>query len=176
MSITLAIDPGTTESQYLVWDGTRIIEHGHRENAALLSYLDGFKDLGCTHACLEMVASYGMAVGKEVFETVFWIGRYYERLTVLGFSTHRVYRQEVKLHLCHSARAKDANIRQALLDRFGGRSAIGLKKTPGPLYGISSHAWAALGLAITFQETKLNPATSTEPAPSGPPTASPSPA
>ena len=42
-------------------------------------------------------------------------------------------RQEVKLHLCNSARAKDANIRQALIDRFGGKDkAIG-RKTPAAI-------------------------------------------
>lgn len=56
----------------------------------------------------------------------------------------------MKLHLCSDMRAKDSNIWQALLDRFGGKSAaVGLKKTPGPLYGITSHARAALALAIT---------------------------
>ncbi len=61
-------------------------------------------------------------------------------------------RREVKLHLCGTARAKDNNIRAALLDRFGGsRSvAVGTAKHPGPLYGIRSHEWAALALAVTF--------------------------
>lgn len=151
----LAIDPGTTESQFVVWDGVRVVEHGLRDNAALLSYLDGFRDLGVKRAVIEMVASYGMAVGREVFETVYWIGRFDERLIALGYATERVVRMDVKLHLCHSARAKDPNVRQAIIDRFGGKvAAIGTKKQPGPLYGISSHAWAALGLAITFADTR----------------------
>jgi hypothetical protein len=41
-------------------------------------------------------------------------------------------------------RAKDANIRQALIDKLG---AVGTKKAPGPLYGISGHLWAALAVA-----------------------------
>ena len=47
-------------------------------------------------------------------------------------------------------RAKDSNIRQALLDLYGGdkRKAIGIKAEPGPLYGIKSHMWAALGVAV----------------------------
>jgi hypothetical protein len=64
-------------------------------------------------------------------------------------------RKDVKLHLCGSPRAKDANIRQALLDRYGGKEkAIGSKHQRGPLYGIRSHLWAALAVAVTYQETK----------------------
>jgi hypothetical protein len=151
----LAIDPGTTESQYVIWDGTRVLDAGLIANAALLSWLSNpvYKYPGLT-ACIEMVASFGMPVGREVFETVYWIGRFDQRLRDLNTEPVRVARQAVKLHLCHSARAKDANIRQALLDRFGGKeAAIGRKATPGPLYGVKSHAWAALALAVTFAET-----------------------
>jgi hypothetical protein len=60
----------------------------------------------------------------------------------------------VKLHLCGTNKAKDANVRQALLDMFprtggGAVPQVGTKKEPGPLYGISTHAWPALGVAIT---------------------------
>ena len=65
-------------------------------------------------------------------------------------------RRAVKLHLCGSARAKDTNIRAALIDRFGGtggrRAAVGLKASPGPLYGIRSHEWAALAVAVTWHD------------------------
>jgi hypothetical protein len=66
-----------------------------------------------------------------------------------------VFRRDVKLHLCGSARAKDPNIRQALLDRFG---PVGTKKAPGPLYGVKSHIWSALAVAVTASETKEIPA------------------
>jgi len=57
------------------------------------------------------------------------------------------------MHICGSARAKDQNIRQALIDRYGGKeTAIGKKQNPGPLYGIKADEWQALGLAITFLE------------------------
>ena len=62
-------------------------------------------------------------------------------------------RQTVKATLCHDTRAKDANVRQALLDRFGGSAAIGRKATPGPLYGVSRDVWSALALAVCYAET-----------------------
>jgi hypothetical protein len=94
---------------------------------------------------LEMIASYGMAVGAEVFETVRWIGRM-QQVWRDPEAVRLVYRRDVKLHLCGSARAKDQNVRQALIDSLG---PVGVKKTPGPLYGVKSHAWSALAVAVT---------------------------
>ena len=100
----------------------------------------------------ESVECYGMAVGKSVFQTCYTIGRI---MQVAGDRFVLMTRREVKLHLCNSARAKDANIRQALLDRWGGKAvAIGNKKNPGPLHGVKSHAWSALALAVTWWETR----------------------
>jgi hypothetical protein len=66
-----------------------------------------------------------------------------------------VYRREVKTNLCGSMKAKDGNVRQALIDRFGGKEkAIGKKKTPGPLYGFSADVWQALAVAITFADMR----------------------
>lgn len=102
---------------------------------------------------IEMVASYGMAVGKEVFETVRWIGRFQQAYHDPD-AVHLVYRKDVKMHLCGTTKAKDPNVRQAIIDLFpatgGGKTPqIGTKSQPGPLYGVSSHAWPALGVAIT---------------------------
>ena len=101
---------------------------------------------------LEMVASYGMAVGAEVFETCVWIGRFKQTWQACygrANTARMVYRKDVKLALCGTAKAKDANIRQALIDLYGGEYAIGKKAKPGPLYRVKSHAWAALAVAVT---------------------------
>lgn len=146
----LAIDPGTTQSAWVVYDGERPVRFGLEPNEAVLSMLRG---ADVDRLALEMVASYGMPVGREVFETVLWSGRFLE---AAGVPETLVYRKDVKLHLCHSMRAKDANIRQALIDRFGGnkRAAVGVKAAPGPLYGFRKDLWAALGVAVTWWDTK----------------------
>uniref|UniRef100_A0A6M3LMW5 Uncharacterized protein n=1 Tax=viral metagenome TaxID=1070528 RepID=A0A6M3LMW5_9ZZZZ len=151
--IILAIDPGTVQSAWLVWTGSSVANHAIEPNVELIARLRqrrgaiGWADC----AVIEQIASYGMPVGAEVFETVRWSGRFEEALYPVP--VHQLPRRAVKLHLCGSARAKDANVRQALLDKFGGRAAIGRKAAPGPLYGIKSDLWAAFGVAVTFAET-----------------------
>ena len=150
-----AIDPGTTESGWVELEGGRLRNCGITENRVLRI---ASPDMTGVHFAIEWVESFGMPVGKEVFETVAWIGCFEEVAYRAGcVSKHRISRRQAKLHLCHSVRATDANIRQALIDRFGpGKDkAIGLKKTPGPLYNVKSHMWAALAVAITCAETRM---------------------
>jgi hypothetical protein len=149
----LAIDPGNTQSAYVLYDveQARPLKWAKMPNAELLDALDFA--LPADSLAVEMVASYGMPVGREVFETCVWIGRFIERWTG---NFRLVYRADVKLHLTHSRRSKDPHVRQALLDKFGpGKElAVGLKKSPGPLYGLTGDCWSALGVAVTAAETK----------------------
>lgn len=100
---------------------------------------------------IEGMQSFGMAVGQSTFETAYWIG-YFIRT---HHGPHRmVFRQDVKLHICGQARAKDGNIRQALIDRFG---EPGRKGLPGRTYGIAGDMWSALAIAVTaIENPKLN--------------------
>ncbi len=145
----LAIDPGNIESGVVLWDGEKIIQHGKYANDEVLQiiYHESYDTL-----LIEMIASYGMAVGKEVFETCVWIGRFQQaRIENLPVShdIRLVYRREVKLHHCQSAKAKDSNIRQALIDKYGDK---GTKKAPGTTYGLSADTWQAFALATYFTE------------------------
>jgi hypothetical protein len=95
---------------------------------------------------IEQVESYGMAVGREVFETVRWAGRFEE-------AARRARRpaaaRAVKLAICSSPKANDSNIRAALLDRYGGTAA---GRIGGPLAGIVKDLWSALAIAVTYAE------------------------
>jgi len=157
----LAVDPGPTNTQLLAWDGQKVLWQAFVINREAREKIAAFCDdvpFGSCSLVVEMVACYGLPVGREVFETCIEIGRIVEICSSRNQSVRLMPRLEAKMHLCHTARAKDANIRQALLDRFGGKeAAIGCKATPGPLYSVKSHAWAALALAITFAETTAKP-------------------
>jgi len=185
----LAIDPGPEQSGWVIYDpedhsvqGFEIVPN-YQINSAMRQ-----SDPGYTYLAIEMIACYGMPVGKEIFETCVWIGQFLERWG--AFSPNfdpddpsdkarvYVYRRDVKMFLCNSMYAKDKNVSQAIRDKFGGDTkAVGGVKCPackgkgwkgrgrpvctecngdkwlyppGPLYGVGSHIWAALGVALTF--------------------------
>jgi len=144
-----AIDPGTTESGWLWWQNGVIRDSGVSPNETLMLGVQSMR-APCDLA-IEMIASYGMPVGREVFETCVWIGRFQQAWHTPS-AVRLIYRREVKLHLCGTTKAKDPNVWQALLDKFGGETAVGRKASPGPLYGVKSHARAALAVAITAME------------------------
>lgn len=142
---------------HVIFDGDRVLGSFQMNPAEMLYKLrSDVNELVCKHdwhdrprLSIEMIASQGMSVGQETFDTAMWVGRYVEAWDSCCFDSILVYRREIKLHLCGSSRAKDANVRQALIDRFGGKDkAIGKKSSPGPLYGVSKHAWAALAVAV----------------------------
>ena len=158
----LAIDPGNIESGFVIWDGKTICKKGIIENS---EFLDKFatiiRSYGIRFLAMEMVASYGMPVGATVFETCFWAGRFIQEFTncskfyshINGFEL--VYRKDVKMHLCQSMRAKDGNIRQALIDRF--EPGLRHKQRPiGVLKGVSKDIWAALAVAVYYYDTIKN--------------------
>jgi hypothetical protein len=162
--LVLAIDPGPTESAYVLWDGERILGHGKAENFKITDAIHvGIPDFDTL--VIEKIASYGMPVGEEVFETVFWSGRFAEAATIRMKALMRITRGQVKSHICHSSRSNDANIRQALIDRWGGPAAVkayrkanpkkAISERPaGALLGITADQWAALAVAVTFTDKR----------------------
>lgn len=144
----LAIDPGNIESAYCLIDKTtyKPVEFGKINNTLLLIKLS---EMRYDSLIIEMIASYGMAVGKTVFDTCVWIGRFIQIRTCSDFSY--IYRKEEKMNLCNSMKAKDSNIRQALIDRFG---EVGTKKNPGWFYGFKADIWQAYAVGITYLDKK----------------------
>lgn len=151
--IILAIDPGTDNSAFVLWnhDEQKICDKGIILNIDLLEKIERLakdKTTNC-HVVIEMIACYGMAVGRETFETVYWIGQFAHAWKNKNPSV-LIFRKDIKLHHCNSMKAKDTNIRQALIDRFGNP---GTKKNKGKLYGISKDLWSALAIAIYYGDT-----------------------
>lgn len=152
MSYILAIDPGNIESAYVVIDeNMKPIRFDKIENSLFNNVI--IKEITATYsldkAAIEYIASYGMAVGKEVFETCIWIGRFAQSLSMYGVDTTPIYRKDVKIHLCGSMKAKDSNIRQALIDKFG---IVGTKKSPGWFYGFKADIWSSYAVGVTYKE------------------------
>ena len=160
MAILLGLDPGPEQSALvlLTWGPTgdwQVRRRATEPNPALLTRLAGYAEDGGT-LVVERVRSYGRPVGAAVFETVFWSGRFCQCWGERGLPWDRMAFSEVALHFCATARVKESAIRQVLLDRFGGerRLSHGTKRQPGPLYGVTGHAWSALAVAVAWADQR----------------------
>jgi len=149
--VVFAIDPGPNESAWVLWDGSFILGRAIEKNESLLLKIRCLM-WPCVPDVLaieEIRNTYGMPAGVDLLHTVFWVGRFYEAWSHTVSSPHckavLVPRLLVKTHLCRSARARDSNIRQALIDRFG---PPGTKRKPGRTYGLKKDMWQAFGLAV----------------------------
>lgn len=158
MGTILAIDPGNTESGYVVveHDGEeirRVLDVGKLPNEEIRDVLHKTIYGNSAELAIEMIAGMGMAVGQEVFDTCLWIGRFMECAERDGAEPVKIFRREEKLDLCGSLSAKDANIRQALVDRYAPSQpnyGKGTKKNPGFFYGFAADMWAAMAVAVTY--------------------------
>jgi len=149
--ILLAVDTGTTKSAYVYVDTEtyKIEESGKVDNEKMMEIVRyGYYD-----ACaIEMFSSYGMRVGKEVFESVVMVGRVMEASRNRGIPADRIARNEVKGFVCRKKGAvKDADVIQVLKDRFGGK---GTKKDPGFFFGTTADIWQAFALAVSCIDMK----------------------
>jgi hypothetical protein len=160
MTRILAIDPGNSESAYVLLDHPtrRPLEFAKLDNWALVDRLYRIRERDhITRVAIEMVASYGMPVGADVFETCVWIGRFAHQLeTHTNARVDLVKRHPVKLHHCHTAAAKDSNIAQALKDRFAlgqPNHGKGTKASPGWFYGFAADVWQAYALGVYLADT-----------------------
>jgi hypothetical protein len=156
--IILAIDPGCRESAYVVFETSSesVLHHGFISNEALLSAILTVAwsvDL----LAIESIEGFGMTAGQELFDTCFWSGRFCQASLqarskgVFSIDFARIGRKAIKLHQCGVTTAKDKDIREALIYRFG---QPGKKANPGKLYGISGHCWSALAVAVYASDNR----------------------
>lgn len=144
----LAIDPGNIKSAYCLIDTNtyKPSSFGKQDNNWLLGFMNTQGAL-FDKVIIEMIASYGMPVGKEVFDTCVWIGRFKQIAESQDLEVEYIYRKDEKINICNSMKAKDSNIRQALIDRFG---EVGTKKNPGWFYGFKADIWQAYAVGVTY--------------------------
>ena len=161
MSWILGIDPGPEQSGIAYYNESN---HSVEYCAVLGNYevLSMLESLECAnpHVVIEDVVNYGKVVGASTFKTSEWKGRFIQKwYSVSGREPVSIKRQQVKSVICGTVRAGNPQVRQAVIDQFpatggGKQPQVGTKKAPGPLYGIKSHAWSALALALTYSRIR----------------------
>lgn len=150
--IILALDVGTTESGwcFMDWETYTPYEFGKTANEEMLNIVK----LGLYHKLVyEAFASYGMAIGQSTIKSIEWNGRFIQCAVDRGIPTFPIFRRDEKMNICGTMKAKDANIRQALIDRFAKfdmKNGKGTKSNQDFFYGFSKDAWSAFAIGTTY--------------------------
>lgn len=177
--IILAIDPGTEHSGVVRYEPgmQKVLAAADLPNEEILlglrtgDLLTGkIGDPAEEVLVIEDIEPMGFAVGASTLTTKEWIGRFREACERRFGRVAKLGRGDVKVFLCGGSTYKDpetgkrktvsdAQVRRALLDRFpqtgGGKEpAIGVKKQPGPLFGVAGHMFSALALAVVWAATE----------------------
>lgn len=150
----LALDPGSERSAWVLLDGMTVVAHAKEPNADVLGLLRS--GVSGDAVVIEFMSPRGMPTSAQEMETLWWAGRFGEAASRHGV-VHRLTRDAVKYHLTgRRVGVNDAAIRAVLIDRYGGiggkAAAVGVKASPGPLYGVRADVWAALAVGVAFQE------------------------
>lgn len=185
MSVIIGLDPGPKESAIVRWRTAENQLYWMKErNDVLRTWLSTYNHTTVrtdfdTHLVIEDIYPRGMPVPYEAIQTARETGRFIERWQQ---PYTLIPRYKVKEALCGRMNAKDSNIRQALIDMWGGaREALGAIKCgackgqgwvgrgrpicdeckgtgwevkPGPLYKMSGDCWQALAVAVTYRDGK----------------------
>ena len=160
--VLLAIDPGDVQSAFVFMDMDTykplyFAKEKNEECMADMIHYSVDPQHNVTHCAIEMLQSYGMSVGKTFLFTATWVGRFHERLLSYIETVEYIYRRDEKLCLCGQMRAKDSNIRQALIDRFAKfdfKNGRGTKDNPDWFYGFKADIWAAAAVGTTYIDAK----------------------
>ena len=159
--LILAIDPGDVRSAYSLLDPIKLnlVDMGLVDNSVLIADILSGKFEGVGEVVIEYPQPRGQPMYTQLVDAIFWIGRFAQ---ALGGQVALMDRKDVKMHLCFTPRAKDSNVRAALMSYFalderflpgdGKTPVIGNKRKRGPLYGVRKDIWAALAVAITHMD------------------------
>jgi hypothetical protein len=114
----LGIDPGPVESAYCLVDREyRIVAAG---KVSTTSLLNGLRCAPPERVAVESIQSYGMVVGRSVFDTCYVIGRIQQVCDELKIPCVLYPRQEYLRRICGGSHTKDSILRRSLALRFGG--------------------------------------------------------
>lgn len=168
MKKLLAIDPGPMTSgvvliEYSEWPPRVLLANSEISTERLCDDLFSLASLlsewvtSLDQVCIEQIeARGGAAVGQDTLDTMWWAGRLHQAscTRVPSSSIHRIWRGEVRQTICGVRNCTASQLRRALIDFYpragGGKTPqIGTKGKPGPLYGVTTHAWSALAVGVT---------------------------
>lgn len=170
----LAIDPGTTESAYVVMRGDYSpLSHAKVPNDQLLELiaLGGYDAVVIEHMearTLNVGKKKDMPpqkIGKTTYDTCIWIGRFKQVAIQCGMDVHEVYRSEEKSRIIPTKKNRlpplpspvpdstDSKIRHGLIARFAKfdkKNGKGNAAGKDTFYGFKADEWSAFAVGVVY--------------------------
>jgi len=158
--IILGIDPGPETHGAVVYDTIlrRVLWSSKAATTDTISW--ALVDQAPDDVVIERPAAMGaLGVGivGNMLDTAWAAGELAQMVREDAIDVHTMTRREVlrNLGVLSGKGSADSRVRAACIadhETPGGPPAVGRKAAPGPLYGVSSHAWQALGLVLAWLE------------------------
>lgn len=158
--IVLGIDPGPVTHGAVVYDSVerRVVwsdKAATQDQVEAVALEYGWERLRVVMERPAAMGAIGSGVVGHMLDTAWEAGAMSEGLSLHGYVVCTMTRREVLRHLgvLSGKGSSDARVRAACIadhETPGGSPAVGRKASPGPLYGLSSHSWQALGLVLAW--------------------------
>lgn len=157
----VGVDPGTTESAWVMIEDGYPVEHKFEPNEGLLSRLRGGYFFDDIPIIFERIDFMGEFMGKTTLETAVWTGRFMEAACQHppGRVIARLSRSDVVKHfgIRNGARPgekrpnPDSLLRRAMFLRYGQEPpGPGQRVKDGPMVGVTGHILQALALGLVW--------------------------
>lgn len=133
--VIVCFDPGNNLTGWCVYSiENKVLFYKNKEDnlEVIKKFKDFFRKYNILQVGIEYPSSYGMcSVGQTIFDTCTFVGILIQISKDNNINPELVFRKSVKMFLCNSVRAKDAEVNLRVREYFGEDNTI---KSPNVFY------------------------------------------
>lgn len=133
-NVIICFDPGNDLTGWCVYSvEDKILFYKNKESnlEVIKKFKEFFQKYNVLQVGIEYPSSYGMSVGQSLYDTCTFIGILIQISKDNNANPELVFRKSVKMFLCNSVRAKDAEVNLRVREYFGEDNTI---KSPNVFY------------------------------------------
>lgn len=133
-NVIICFDPGNDLTGWCVYSvEDKILFYKNKEDnlKVIEKFKEFFQKYNILQVGIEYPSSYGMSVGQSLYDTCTFVGILIQISKNNNVNPELVFRKSVKMFLCNSVRAKDAEVNLRVREYFGEDNTI---KSPNPFY------------------------------------------
>ena len=160
--VIVGVDPGPVTHGAVIYDSVARCVLWSDKAADWMKIMDECEAHKVQQCVIERPAAMGgLGTGKvgHMLDTAWEGGRTAANFQLAGIPVHELTRRQVlrELGVMSGFGSADSRVRRACIADHqtpGGPPAVGRKVSPGPLHGVASHAWQALGAVLAWLESQ----------------------